>query len=371
MVSRIVIRAALAGLALCCGFVSRARAEEASAEDAPRPGVHHAPRSVAVAHEPMNVAVTIQNPHLVKRAVLVYRVLLSLRPDARPGAWTEIEFLRASPGPYVAVVPATDVAAPGLEYALEVERVDGAREATFASREAPFRVSVSEDLMDVRERVALARVSGRRSVVSSFVEYVSFGRSAAPGASGGDVRDSYYRVEGAYTYRPLRVVDEFSVHVGAIRGNSPVPSSGTSGSDTAVGLNYASPSVRFRLSDAFRLDTELLASVTEVGFSMGAGGSLDVGDPYGSKWRVGFETVQTFGTRFFSQVDIQATPRLRLSPLIEVTDMPHADRFGVRLVGEALYEFPNGLGVAVRGGYQARDAASGGPSAGLRVLWGF
>ena len=337
---------------------------------APYPLVHHAPPSVAAAHVALEVPAEIDFPHLVRRAVLVYRPLPAFGyPEVT--AFSEVEFLRGAPGPYLATVPAEAVRAPGLEYAIELEFVDGRKVAAFASRQVPARVVVSEDLMDVREHAALERLGGRRSVVSTFLEYVAFGRSKATTASSGptDVSDSYYRVEGAYTYRPLRTVDEFSIHVGVVRGHSPVP--GKAAGDDAVGLNYAAPSLKLRMADAWRIEGELLTSVTEVGFSVGAGGAIDVGDPYGSKLRMGFESVKTFGTRFFSQVDIQASDRIRLSPIIEATDMPHAGRYGVRLIGEISYDFGQGLFGAVRGGYQARDATSGGPSAGIRLGWAF
>jgi hypothetical protein len=51
--------------------------------------------------------------------------------------------------------------------------------------------------------------------------------------------------------------------------------------------------------------------------------------------------------------------------------MPHADAYGVRLIGEAAYDVGSGFTVAVRGGYQAREATSGGPSGGLRLGWAF
>jgi hypothetical protein len=184
------------------------------------------------------------------------------------------------------------------------------------------------------------------------------------------VPDYYYRIEGAYTYRLLRTIDEFTIHAGVVRGQSPVPGAIVP-NDRKVGLNYAAPSLKLRIADAWRIEGELVTSVTEVGFSAGAGGAVEVGDPYGSKLRIGFESVKTFGTRFYSQVDIQASSRLRLSPIIEATDMPHADRFGVRLIGEVLYDFGNGFMAGVRGGYQARDSTSGGPSAGLRLGYAF
>jgi hypothetical protein len=114
-----------------------------------------------------------------------------------------------------------------------------------------------------------------------------------------------------------------------------------------------------------------LTSVTEVGFSVGGGGALDIGDLHGSKLRVGFESVQVFGTRFFSEVDIQATRRLRLAPVVEATDMPHAGQYGVRLIGDVSYDFGAGFSASIRGGYQAREATSGGPGIGAGLAWAF
>jgi hypothetical protein len=310
------------------------------------------------------VTAAIEYPHLVRRAILLYRSLPALGYPAS-ATWSEAEFLRGSPGPYVAKIPAEAMRPPGVEYTVELDLVDGRRETVFASRGEPHRIDVTEDLMDVREHAALERLGGRRSVVSGSFEYVNFGSSPSPTDPAVLAPDWYYRTEGVYTYRPLRLVDEFSVHVGLARGRSP------KGLGETVGLNYAAPSVRFRLGDAWRLEGEFLTSVTETGFNVGAGGVLDIGDPYGSKLRLGFESIHDFGTRLWSQVDIQATSRLRLSPIVEATNMPHLDDFGVRLLGEVAYDLGSGFSGAVRAGYQARNSTSGGGSAGLRLMWAF
>src|SRR5262249_21210411 len=134
--------------------------------------------------------------------------------------------------------------------------------------------------------------------------------------------------------------------------------------------------VRFRLADAWHLETELLTSITEVGFSVGTGGALLIGDPYGSKLSLGFETIGIekstyFGRRFYTKMDILATCRLILSPMIEVTDMPHAEAFGVRLLGEADMDLGRGFMLGLRGGYQARKSTSGGPSVGGNLALAF
>lgn len=339
---------------------------------APRvqPRLHHAPVSIAVAHHDLDVRASIDHPELVKRALLVYRV--GDDPTLR-----QVEFQRASDGPYVAIIPGSEVRAPVLYYDIEIEETDGRRIAAFASRADMHRVEVPDDLMDLRERALDTRLDGRRSVFSASGEYVSFGTSEAPTSTGQvAVQDQYYRIEGAYTYRPLRTITDFSMRLGIVRGKAPVPlrapAPGQSESDRySVGLNYGAPTVTFRLADAWHLQAEGLLSVTQLGFSLGGGGALMIGDPFGSKLTLGFESIHQFGTRFYSRLDVQADPRLTLSPMIEVTNMPSAKDYGVRLLGEVGYELGDGFAVALRGGYQARLSTSGGPSGGASVAYAF
>jgi hypothetical protein len=70
-------------------------------------------------------------------------------------------------------------------------------------------------------------------------------------------------------------------------------------------------------------------------------------------------------------MDIAARHGLVISPIVEVTDMPHADRFGVRLLTEARYDTGKGFGLGLVGGYQARVATSGGPTLGLNGFYAF
>ena len=70
-------------------------------------------------------------------------------------------------------------------------------------------------------------------------------------------------------------------------------------------------------------------------------------------------------------MDIVASPVITVSPIVEVTNMPHADDYGVRLLGEVMFNAGAGFGVSVRGGYQARVFTEGGPSAGLGLNYAF
>ncbi len=385
MVTIVKYRRCLTGLSLAVCLSAPAWADEKapsaftgqpSVAASARPKLHHSPLTSVPAREPLLVTASIEHPELVKRALLVYAT------EGAP-AQREVEFRRGATE-YVAEVPAAELLPRWLGYSLELELLDGTRQVVFASRKKPHRVSVPEELMDARERALHQRLGGRRSVFSASADYVDFGTSSAQtvDASGNlvghDVRDHYFRIEGGYTYRPLRFVTEFSLRAGVVRGKSPVPFDDGSDSSAvkpndpfAVGLNYGAPSVRLRLADIFHLEGEFLTSVTEKGFSLGAGAAVLIGDPYGGKLTLGFESIKTFGTRFWSRMDIPASGRLMFSPIIEIADMPHANKFGVRLLGELGFDVGGGFTLAARGGYQARLFTEGGASGGGTLAYAF
>jgi hypothetical protein len=131
------------------------------------------------------------------------------------------------------------------------------------------------------------------------------------------------------------------------------------------------PRLRLRAEDWLHFEGEALTSVTEVGFAVGGGGAVIIGDPYGGKLTVGLEGIEVFGARGYSRLDLVVSRRLTVAPIIEVTTMPHASRAGVRLLGDLVIDLGQGLGLVVRGGYQARTFASGGPAVGLSASYAF
>jgi hypothetical protein len=329
--------------------------EKPSASNAASPraltSVHHAPISSAIEKRDLVVLVELDDPHLVKSVVLVFR---------SEGQALEQAELRRGDGGYEATIPASKVVG-SIAYAIEVERTDGSRIAVFASRAALHSVQLLPEATDEREARLLARLGGRRSVVSASSEYADFDASTAG-------RDYFWKVEGRYVYRPLRTVAEFGIRGGVIRGEA--------GSASQVGLNYGAPSVRFRMHDHWHLELEGMASISDEGFSTGGGAALMIGDPYASKLVLGTSFVgisdeSYFGSRFYSRVDLAAHQRVTVSPIIEITDMPNATLWGVRLLAELAVDLGAGFGASLHGGYQARASASGGPSVGGSLALGF
>ncbi len=325
--------------------------------------VHHAPMSTAQAGSDFVVDVILEDPHLARGIELLHRL--------GKGPIVATPFARSVDG-YRAVIEGAKVGE-GLAYAIELELQDGRRVAVFASREDLHPVQVLPDAMDEHERTLLASLGGRRSRAAISTEYVDFGSTTT---RAGERTDRYWGVEGRYTYRPLRTVAEFGFRGGVVRGTSPSNVDPGTGEQPDVGLNYGASSVRIRFADLWHMELEGLASISDEGFSTGGGTKLLVGNPYGSKLVLGASFVGVseatyFGSKFFSRVDLAASERVTVSPTIEITDMPNADRYGVRLLAEVDVEIGGGFSAQINGGYQARRAASGGPGIGGGVTLDF
>jgi hypothetical protein len=356
----------------CCMLLpAAARAADLAQKPAQAPvteetRVHHAPVAATDEDKPLTIQAHIERPDRAKRVLLVYA--------SGPGGVREVAFERTQedgPDAFAAEIPASDVHAPRLAYAIEVEDRSGARHDAFASRAAMHDVEVLEDEDDLRERAQLDRLDHRRSQLTASTEYAYFGTTTTTvGGTPFSVRDEFWRVDASYTYRILRTVAEFGISFGVVRGSSLVPNA-TTPDAFDVGLNYGAPRIRFRATDWLHFDVELLTSITEVGFSVGAGGAVLLGSPYAMHVTLGGEGIENFGGRGYARLDIPAGRRVTVAPTVEVTNMPHATDAGVRLLLDTSILLGHGFSLGLRGGYMARTFASGGFGGGAQVGFAF
>ena len=360
-----VNRSALLSLALLLALPAVAHADDAAPAPAPAPAapetrVHHAPITSAPGSQDLMIRAEVDRPDLSKRVILVYR--------AGSDELHEVDLVRAA-GDYAAAIPGDQLHST-LAYALEVETLDGKRRAIFATRTALHEVHLLGDIADLREQAQLERVGGRRSVLMVSAEGVYFGKGDATDVNGKPytVSDAYWRTDASYTYRFLRTVTEFGIRFGVVRGSSVVPGAGA---DPNVGLNYGAARVRLRATDWLHFEGDLLTSVTEIGFSIGAGGAILLGDPYGAKLTIGGEGIQVFGGRGYVKLDVPAGRRFMLSPIVEVTNMPHASQAGARLLLDTSADLGKGVGIVLRLGYMARTWTDAGFGGGVSVSYAF
>lgn len=319
--------------------------------------IDHVPPATTAPHRPLQLAVGI--PANTDASVeLRYR-----RGDGL--AWRAVPFARAVATRYVAMIPATDVGPPGLEYFI-VALNNGGETAIFGSSARPHPVVVDELPRQLRLARLLAARDGRRAEVSARFDLVSY---ASPGAP----PDGYYRFEGAVGYLLLALpvktlrfgyIDQHGQH-GQVDADGHV---GVTRTRFRGGWSEAT----FALGDGLEVDTRIVALVNDESFDVGGRGEVRVGIEHGSHIALGFEWIGGAGAAGHFRLAWNTVPRFPMSAAIEVGTFPVPDGdLGVRFIYDVTRELPHGVNVGARVSYQARDQDSGGLTGGLHGRYTF
>jgi len=308
-------------------------------------------------------------------------VTLHFRPVVG-GSWHTAEFQRQGEE-WAAVIPASQMLAPGVDYFIEVAGADGQRQAVFASAAMPHRIAVRQSSGEVRRDRELVHTRGRRSRFSAMGEWVDFGtRTYEKDGMERSIPDRYYRIDASYTYLLLAYPLK-AFRIGGLRllGTSPEVRRGD-GTDCPGSLDdcdleagfkvggYAE--LRFALQDGIEVDTRGTFMATKEGFNVGGRGELRFGVEDGSHVAMGGELLADVGSSAFFRLGWDTVPGIPMTATVEILDYPADIRStGVRLVYGVAHPFDSGLRLGARISYQARDELVGGAGAGLTASMDF
>lgn len=361
-----------------------ARAALAQGADAP-PRLRHVPPSEADSGEPLRIQVLADQAWKLQALDLHWR-----RPG---GSWTVVPFGKAADGTWAAVVEASEVVPPRLEYYITSQEPGGSTVERFASAGAPHPVLVIPSDEDLLRQDRLVRFRGHRSRARLSGEWASFGPHGHLDG-GPSYGDRYYRLEADYLYRILGFVSYVRFGVVRLRGTVPPPEAFTAGVSTSpgrdTGMDYGYAEISLALAEVLGLQGQLLLGADDLGFASGAGASVRIGEAARSHLEVGGQVIQRIGFDAFVRFAWDTVPRWPMSLSLHVTDQPAAtlkpgvpptvpdsqrtDRgapAGVRAVWEVGYQVTRQITAVVRAGYQARASTAGGPTlgAGFAVEW--
>ncbi|HEU0029299.1 MAG TPA: hypothetical protein VFQ53_01615 [Kofleriaceae bacterium] len=265
-------------------------------------------------------------------------------------AFAETELVRKD-NRWIAIVPATAVAAPGLEYYLEA---NGA--PVFASAQWPHTMRVAEDADDERRTRDLTRFGGARSRIHTSGELVNFGTRVVDGK---ELVDRYYRIDADFSYRlwayPL---DELRVGYTRLVGETESsacpdasPCTATAGFRVAGWFELGLAPV-----EGFRLDGRAMVMATAAGFGIGGRAEARLGMLDGSHVALGVEHMADVGTAGFFRLGWGTVPLLPMTATVEVTNLPDPTRdTGVRLYYDIARVIGSGVRLGARVGYAARN----------------
>jgi hypothetical protein len=315
----------------------------------------HIPPGDAVAGTPIELVVEAppQTPSLVAH----YRT-------AQSKAFIALELVRKDDDHWVAIVPATAVVVPGVEY-----YIDAGGHEVFASAQWPHTTLVKPSTDDARRDRDIQRSEARRYRVNVMTELVDFGSKTA--ADGTVLTDRYYRVDADFAYRlwayPL---EELQFGYTRLLGYAPdqdMMSSPGAGFKVAgwFGLGLAA-------IEGVRVDGRLIVMATQSGFRIGTRGEARVGILDGSHVALGGEYLADVGASGYFRLGWGTVPGFPMSATVEATNLPAStNNVGVRLFYDLAHEVYAGFRLGVRVGYAARDQQISGFTSGATATVDF
>ena len=314
-----------------------ARAEVAAVD-------HDAPHS-ADAQQPLSLVFVLTRPGEVASAYLNYRtsgkraferVLLAREHDI---------YLRGA-------VPAAAVAAPGVDYFLEVSARDGTAGLAVGSPAQPVHVAVARpsigDRFTVREQRTTLVIGG---------EYMDF---ATFDSRDGEHRDLAYRGHLDVSCRLATIVQRIGVGYGVVIGREATMPART-------GFHYGQAAVDLG-SSAFIVGASAIAGVGKDGFGMGIEGRARVGAADGTNLAVRAQQLPEIGWLADARFGAQPADQLLVGLSVGATDQPArgdiAATLGLELEWIGLLQ-PSSL--LVRLSWQGRSIDHGGIGGGAGV----
>jgi hypothetical protein len=283
----------------------------------------------------------------------------------------------------VARIEPADVRAPRIEYCVVGREEGQAAVAWFASEDRPHPLLVLPSDEEAARRERLRRFGGLTSRARASGEYASFGPHDG-------YLDRASRFEVDYRYRTLSWISYIQLGYVRLRGDVPPPSAfeagAATGAERPTGMDYGYAELGLDLSESAGVSGRLLLGADEAGFASGAGATVRVGPENGARLELGGDAIQRVGWDGFIRFHWDTVPRFPMALGLHVTNVPAApvvagaspgatpDRgapVGMRILYDAGWQATSHLTLAVRAGYQARVATSGGPTlgAGATVEW--
>jgi hypothetical protein len=270
---------------------------------------------------------------------------------------------------YRAQLPAACAQPPGFSYFVVLRSASGDA-PLFASAAAPHPVRVRHSPEREGELTRLRAHGYQRSRALLAAELVSFGdRAPAPGAEA--LHDRYYRVEAGYGYSFFGTIEDIALTLVRVRGENGVQPPAAGAAPLDPGIDYGRAAVTLLASDFVRLRSALLLGASQEGFEWGGSGEIVFGDPRAEHLLLGAESLTTLGTTGYLRLGFNATSSVPMGARVELTDFPLGEDAAVRLLYEVGYRFTPATELTLRGGYQGRTSAVGGPSFGAALRYGF
>ncbi len=305
---------------------------------------------------------------------------LKVRSLRQNGDFETYEFKRTDANTHVAVVPASFVQPPGVEYYIASVDAEGVEFVHFASEENPQPAYADGETSLTRRMSRLERHDGQTSEFELRTEYTMYGAHQTGSNQQTETgSDALFRSEIQYTYRPLEFLYDFGFGLGFMRGSSPTISiDGRSVPvDTAgdePGLNYGFGEATIEAWRNFSVTGRLTLGASDVGFAVGVGGVVRIGRIAGTRLELGGELVEDIGSRGWMTFAWDTVPAVPMSLTLEANNQPDpgVNPAGLRFVYELGWDITERVTLLGDIGYATRTSGvSVGLVGGLKARYAF
>lgn len=289
-----------------------AAAAAANAAPPTRATVTHLAPSAALAARDIRLVAVVDHAWTEQTLTVRYRRV------AGAADYRAAPFERSSAGGYYAVIPASDVQRPGVEYYIAGRTPSGAEVLHFASAAAPHRVDVQPTLTERWQQSELARLHGYRSSVSVRMQGHNFDNR-------NPLKDDYFvRGELEWSHRLLGTIYSITLGYGFIDGITPVRDP-LEPAELPRGARYGYAGARFRLHDSVSLDTRAYIGVDRDELITGVRAEVTLGKWWQSSVNLGAEYLQQMGPSLWIRLQWDTVPPFLMGAAIVKTDLPGAE----------------------------------------------
>ena len=313
-------------------------------QDRPRRATHHLPLDLAFASRDIDGIRSAWVHYRHRGSETFRRVPLHRDGDA---------YLRGE-------IPGDEVAAPGLEYFVEVATLGGVVGAAVGSPDQPVAVAIAAP------RDSDIFVSRRnRSQVSTRFTYLDF--ATFDGRKTGDTTDRVYLFEADFLYRLHTVLYGLRVGFGVLdgRGGTREPMADPEHS----GFNYGYVELELRLLANLAVRGRGGVGVGKDGLGGGVEGRVRLGPEEGTNLTFALSSLQNIG--FLSELHLQwaVFPRAPIGLAVAVTDQPAQGDLGVRFSADVGVRVGSWFTPTLRVSYQGRTVQHSGVGVGLGMVF--
>ena len=346
---------------------SESPAPESAASPATTPAGEGQAGRAFIAHIPVSSAPLdrVQLQFDVRGDDLAGEIVVYFRAPGQAGPVRSVRARRSDQG-FVATIPSKAIASDVIEYWVVERSPAGEERVVFASASTAQPLYVYVDSAGAREQRLLRMADGKRSRVAGRFEWVDMGAYKASDPKISDAHDHYYHLEGSYTYRFFRGVEELEFALGRLDGRV---LDRDEFERERVAFEYGRTAITFAFGDWFRLRPGVLLGISTTGFEGGFDLATLFGDRDGTEFELSGGYVSSLGARVKTRLGWCTVPRVPMGASIEVTSFPSNDQYGVRLLFDIGYRMANGFSLRFLAGYRGRTSLAGGPSIGLE--WGY